>query len=424
MSMHMFKLFSKGCNVAAPSVLNVCAATSNHATQGTSLLNASTDPVEQTLLSSRLNGYRFLSFISILVLTVFITGCDKPTAAQRPPAQVTVSVPTKQKIAEYLTFDGTVSASQDVNLVARVPGYLDKILFKDGASVKKNDLLFVIEQEQYIQDVALNQAIYNQAKIEYDRQTKLLKQNATSQAAVDQALSNLQQASANLKLAKINLSYTEVRAPFDGVMGRHLIDVGNYLPAGAAAVKLASIQMLSPIYVYFSLNEIEVLNYLKKTEQDPNRKSGIDKRPVYAKLQTDDTYKHVGLLDFASSQLNTSTGALQVRGEFKNSSTSLLPGLYVTVLMIIGDQKDGLLVLNSAVLSDQLGDYVFVVGDDKKAVRKDIKLGQIYGPLVAVESGLTETDQVVMNGYITLSPGQSVNATAGKLPEPIMPALK
>lgn len=424
MSMHMFKIFSKGCNVVAPNVLNSGAATSNHAMSGTSLSYTSTAAVKQTLLSKRSSICRFLSFISIVGFAGLIVGCEKPTVAARPPANVTVSVPTKQKIADYLTFDGTVSASQDVNLVARVPGYLDKILFKDGAPVKKNDLLFVIEQEQYIQEVKLNQAIYNQTKIEYDRQTKLLKQNATSQAAVDQALSNLQQASANLKLAQINLSYTEVRAPFDGLMGRHLIDVGNYLPAGATGVKLASIQMLSPIYVYFSLNELEVLQYLQTTAQDANRKSGVDKRPVYAKLQTDATFKHKGVLDFAANQLNTSTGALQVRGEFANAETSLLPGLYVTVLMLKSDPKEGLLVLNSAVLSDQQGDYVFVVGEDKKAIRKNIKLGQTYGPLVAVESGLTETDQVVMNGFITLSPGQTVNASAGKLPEPIMPALQ
>jgi RND family efflux transporter MFP subunit len=360
----------------------------------------------------------------VVGLAGLITGCDKRTAPVSPAANVTVTVPTKQNIAQYITFDGTLAASQDVNLVARVSGYLDKILFNDGDRVKKNDLLFVIQQDQYIQEVNLNQAIYNQTKAELIRQTTLLKQNATSQAAVDQALSNSQQASANLKLAQINLSYTEVRAPFDGLMGRHLIDVGNYLPAGASGVKLASIQVLAPIYLYFALNEIEVLKYLQITSKDANRKQGNDKRPVYAKLQTDETYLHEGFLDFAANQLNTSTGALQVRGEFKNANVSLIPGLYASALMLTSDLKEGLLVLKSAVLSDQLGDYVFVVGSDKKAIRKNIKLGQTYGPLVAVESGLIDTDQVVMNGFITLSPGQTVNATVGKLPEPIMPALK
>jgi len=367
---------------------------------------------------------RTMFILMVVGLAGLITGCDKRTAPVSPAANVTVTVPTKQNIAQYITFDGTLAASQDVNLVARVSGYLDKILFNDGDRVKKNDLLFVIQQDQYIQEVNLNQAIYNQTKAELIRQTTLLKQNATSQAAVDQALSNSQQASANLKLAQINLSYTEVRAPFDGLMGRHLIDVGNYLPAGASGLKLASIQVLAPIYLYFALNEIEVLKYLQITSKDANRKQGTDKRPVYAKLQTDETYLHEGFLDFAANQLNTSTGALQVRGEFKNANVSLIPGLYASALMLTSDLKEGLLVLKSAVLSDQLGDYVFVVGSDKKAIRKNIKLGQTYGPLVAVESGLIDTDQVVMNGFITLSPGQTVNATVGKLPEPIMPALK
>jgi membrane fusion protein, multidrug efflux system len=369
------------------------------------------------------NTYRAMSMSALLGFALMMTGCDKPKPIERPPAKVTVAVPTKQKVSEYLTFDGTLAASQEVNLVARVPGYLDKILFKDGDRVKKDDLLFVIEQDQYIQQVNLTKAIYTQAKIEYDRQTKLLKQRATSQAAVDQALSNLQQSKANLALAEINLGYTEVRAPFDGLMGRHLIDVGNYLSAGPGGDKLAIIQMIEPIYVYFALNEMEVLQFLKMTANEAARKQNVDKKTVYAKLQTDSTYKHRGLLDFSSNQLNTSTGALQVRGAFDNTDISLLPGLYVRVLLEIDEPKDGLLTLTSAVQSDQQGSYVFVVGADKKAVRQNLKLGQSYGPLVDVLSGLKETDQVVINGLVTLSPGQTVDATAGKLPAPVLPAL-
>jgi multidrug efflux system membrane fusion protein len=415
MSMHMFKLFMN-----AP--VTISSLESNRLS---AVAVADKVTVSKVLFErSSLKASRMMAMLIIAGLVVFLTGCDKKQAPEMPVANVTISVPTKQKISEYLTFDGTLAATQDVNLVARVSGYLDKILFKDGDPVKKNDLLFVIEQEQYIQEVKLNQAIYNQTKAELERQTKLLRQNATSQAAVDQALSNSQQASANLRLAQINLSYTEVRAPFDGLMGRHLIDVGNFLPGGGSGVKLASIQMVSPIYVYFALNEIEVLKYLKMTATETNLKQGVTKKPVFAKLQTDKTFKHKGLLDFAANELNTSTGALQVRGEFKNADISLLPGLYATVLLEISEPKDGLLVLNSAVLSDQLGDYVFVVGADKKAARQNITVGQQHGPLVAVTEGLKETDQVVMNGFITLSPGQTVNATAGKLPEPIMPALQ
>jgi len=421
----MFKIFSNGLVNSTLSGVQTSAVATSASTLRVAMVSA-LKPRSATfsLKGGRFNIYRAIVILTIVGCVGLLAGCDKPKSAPASKVNVTVSVPTKQKITAYLTFDGTLSASQDVNLVARVSGYLDKILFEDGERVKKNDLLFVIEQSQYIQEVNLNQAIYNQTKTEFDRQTKLLKQNATSQATVDQALSNLQQAMASLKLAQINLNYTEVLAPFDGLMGRHLIDVGNYLSAGASGVKLATIQMVSPIYIYFALNEIEVLQYLKMTANEAVRKKNADQRPVFAKLQNDLTYKHQGLLDFAANQLNTSTGSLQVRGIFKNTDISLLPGLYATVLLEIGKPQDGLLVLNSAVLSDQLGDYVLVVGDDKKAIRKDIKLGQRYGPLVAVTSGLKETDQVVISGFITLSPGQTVNTSAGKLPEPIMPVLK
>lgn len=360
---------------------------------------------------------------TFVVLTLFLVGCSKHEAPKAAAINVTVSPPAKLQIAEYLTFDGTVSASQNVDLVARVPGYLEKILFKDGAFVKKDDLLFVIEQDQYKQQVNLTQAIYTEAKVEYDRQIKLLKQNATSQAAVDQALSSMQQALANLKLAQINLGYTEVRAPFDGWIGRHLIDVGNYLPGGAGGTRLAVIQMVSPIYIYFALNESEVLQFLNMTAKEANRKQGVVTKPVFAKLQSDQTFVHQGVVDFAANQLNTTTGALQMRGQFQNTDVSLLPGLYATVLLQIGDKKEGLLVLNNAVLSDQQGSYVFVVNSDQKAVRQNIQLGQQYGPLVAVTSGLKETDQVVMDGFITLSPGVAVKTTAGTLPEPVMPVV-
>ena len=158
---------------------------------------------------------RKVSMVLALMVSVALTGCDKKAPAAPTAPAVTVAKPLTQDIRSYDLFDGNVSALLEVNLEARVPGYLTKILFDDGAYVKKDKLLFVIEQDQYKQQVNLTQAVFDEAKTELARQKSLLKENATSQAAVDKATSSFLQAEANLKLAKINLGYTEVRAPFD-----------------------------------------------------------------------------------------------------------------------------------------------------------------------------------------------------------------
>lgn len=355
---------------------------------------------------------------SLLIVGSFmVAGCEKPKPAPLPAMKVTVATPAKQQVQDYVTFDGTAAPLLYVNLEARVPGYLDQILFKDGAKVKKNDLLFVIEQDQYKEEVALNQAIFDEAKIEFDRQSTLLTQKATSQASVDKARSQLQQAQANLALAKINLGYTEVRAPFDGVMGRHLIDVGNYLGSTPNGIKLAEIRQLQPLYVYFSMSETELLQYIRMSRKDGQygADTGVGKLPVYAALQGDKGFPHEGVLDYAASNLNTTTGSLQLRGVFPNKDGTIVPGVYAKVLVYYGAKREGLLVPFAAVLSDQLGDYVLVTDKDNKVQRRDLTLGQRFGNLIEVNKGLQASDRVIINGFVTLSVGQTVAPEDGKI---------
>jgi len=358
---------------------------------------------------------RSVWMVSLLCLALILTGCEKKERPPAPPAPVTVAKPLVQQVRSYEVFDGYLAALLSVNLEARVPGYLTKILFKDGGYVKKDELLFVIEQEQYIQQVKLTKAVFDESKIEFNRQKSLLKENATSQASVDKALSNMLQAEANLQLAKINLSYTEVKAPFDGLMGRHLIDVGNYLGTSPQGVKLATIQKINPIYVYFSINERDLLKYQKQFTNEKDRKSIVDSLPVYIGLQNEEGYPHEGVLDFAANLLNTNTGSLQLRAEIKNDKFSLVPGLYARVLAEYGSPREALLVPNSCVMNDQEGPYVYLMDANKKVERRNITLGQKFGKMVEVTQGLANTDSVLINGFVNVGQGQLVAPTESKL---------
>ncbi len=346
-----------------------------------------------------------------LLACLILVGC-KP-AAQAPvaaPAKVTVAKPVQQSVRSYELFDGNVSALLSVDLVARVPGYLTKIEFADGAYVKKDQLLFVIEQDQYIQQVNLTKAVFAEAKIEIDRQKALLKDNATSQAAVDKANSAYLQAEANFKLAQLNLGYTEVRAPFDGLMGRHLIDIGNYLGSSPQGVKLATIQKINPIYVYFSINERDLLKFTNSVGTAEQRKSMVNKLPVFVALQGEQGYPHSGVLDFAANLLNTSTGSLQLRAELPNPQVKLLPGLYAKVKVDYGESREAILIPNATIQTDQQGDYVFVVDEANKAQRRNVKRGQRFSHLIEITSGIAANDTIIVNGFINVKPGQVVSA--------------
>ncbi|AWB32900.1 efflux RND transporter periplasmic adaptor subunit [Orrella marina] len=344
-----------------------------------------------------------------------LAACEKQETPPRPVAHVTWATPVQQQVQGYATFDATAAAMNTVSLEARVPGFLTEILYKDGTQVSKGDLLFVIEQDQYKEQVALNQAIYDEAKIEFDRQTTLLAQKATSQAAVDRARSELQQAQASLALANINLGYTEVRAPFDGVVSRHLIDVGNYLGSSQQGIKLADIRQIKPVYLYFSMNEMEVLNFQRRNQGGTKAADLVGKLPVYAQLQGQSGYPYVGVLDYAASNLDVQTGALQLRAVFENADNAIVPGLYANVLINYGQSRDALLVPYDAVQRDQQGTYVLLLDADNKVERKDVTIGQRYDSLVEVTKGLAATDKVVINGFVTLSVGQTVEPQEGKL---------
>jgi RND family efflux transporter MFP subunit len=249
----------------------------------------------------------------------------------------------------------------------------------------------------------------------------MIKDRATSQENVETAQSNLaaakadvEQAAANLTIAQINLGYTTVKAPFDGRMGRHLVDVGNLVGAGTPTT-LATIEQIDPLYVYFTLNEIDVLRVRDAMRARGIEQAPVGKLPIYLGLQTEDGYPHQGTLDFVNSGLDTSTGVLQLRAQVDNKERYFVPGLFVRVRVPLGEPKPGLFVPDAVVGYDQAGHYVLVVGAGNKVERRTVVIGALQGKLREIAQGLKAEEKVVIDGVLKAVPGSVVTPSDGQI---------
>src|SRR5262249_32053818 len=253
--------------------------------------------------------------------------------------------------------------------------FLEKISFQDGSVVKKGAPLFEIEKDMYEQKVALYQAQLTGAQAEYTRQLGMVKTNATSQANVDKALADRDEAAANLAMARIQLGYPSVNAPFDGRIGAHQVDVGNVVGTNAAApTKLATIDQLVPIYVNFSLSSRDALR-LRKIAEAARVTAGQGKVAVHAGLENKKDWPHLGTIDFANSSVDSSTGTVQLRAIFKNEDKALFPGLFVRIRIPLGEPAPTLVVPNTALSTDQVGDYLLIVNAQNVVERRNVTLG-------------------------------------------------
>jgi RND family efflux transporter MFP subunit len=358
-------------------------------------------------------------------------GCkDSKKAATAPPPAVTVAKPSAESVANHLDFTGNTAATQTVAVVARVEGYLEKIHFTDGQQVRKGALLFTIQQAQYqaqLQQaqaqVQVQVAALKHAETELQRYTLLYKQDAATQTQIDhwqtekdQSAARLLSAKAQVELAQLNLSYTTVRAPIDGRIGRHLVDVGNLVGGLGQPATLAEIAQIDPIYVYFTIDQRELLRVIERQKAAPKGmivKGGI---PATFGLLTEDGFPHRGHLDFASIGVAPTTGTLQVRAVFANRDLSVLPGLFARVRISALEKTDALLVPGDAVRFDQQGEYVLVVNAKNVVERRGVKIGMQIGDRLVVNEGLNANDAVIVEGLLQAVPGREVSPrpAAGK----------
>jgi RND family efflux transporter MFP subunit len=343
------------------------------------------------------------------IAAALLSGCGRSDQGAQPAAPlVTVGHPAVVPVTDYLELTGTAAASQTVDLVARVPGYLQSIKFEDGSFVKSGQLLFVIEPQPYEENVRIAQAQMLRAQSELDRQQEMVKENATSVANVERWQSQRDQASAQLALAKLNLSYTQVTAPFSGRIGRHLVDTGNMVGV-SGETKLASVEVITPVYVYFNLNERDALRIREAMEKSGIKPSyDVERVPVWMGLQNEDGYPHEGRLDFVDNGVSTATGTIQLRAVYPNEDRTIFPGLFTRVRIPLGKPQPLPVVPCDAIATDQQGDYVLVVGSDDVVARRAVEKGPAASGGCSLRGGVASADRVVVNGLQNARPGRKV----------------
>jgi len=366
---------------------------------------------------------RCVGLMVALMVVPLLSGCDEapkqPAAAQAPPVAVTVVRAEIRDLRPSVSFSGRVTALQKVDLLARIEGFLDTQNFAEGAQVKAGDLLYVIEKAPYEAKVAsaegavaTGQARYDRAEIELKRQTTLVARDAAAQtklddarAARDEARGSLDKLEAELTQAKLQLSYTEIKAPISGRIGKSLLTAGSFV--SPASGTLATIVAQDPIGVTFPVSQRDILAVREQAASG----ASIADLTVYLQLGKDKRYDHPGKVDFVDVQVNTGTDAVDVRASFPNPDGVLVDGQLVTAVVESSTAKPVLVVPVGAIQINQSGTFVLIVNADNKIEVRPVETASQAGNGVAVAKGLAEGDRVVIEGVQKVRPGQTVEAT-------------
>jgi len=361
---------------------------------------------------------------------------EQPAAA--PPMVETAAVKLSE-VTSQTEFVGSVVAAQQVALMARVEGFLDEVNFTEGTFVKADSTAFVIEKDTYQAAVEGAQAQLESAKaaesgaeanlklqdINLVRQQELLRTRAVSQSTVDQAQANRDNAAAQvdqakaqillmqsqLQTAQLNLSYTDVKTPITGRIGKANITEGNLVSPSSGA--LATVVQTDPIRVVFSISDREYLGVVKSLQPD-NAGIAADAAHFQPRLKLSDgsDYDQPGKIAFIDNTLDPSTGTIAVYAEFANPQLKLVPGQFVSVTVQAGESVQLPVVPASAILQDQEGAYVFGLGEGNRAEIRRVTLGQRVGTDWAVTAGLAQGEMVIVSGI------QKVQAGVAVTPQP------
>jgi membrane fusion protein, multidrug efflux system len=346
-------------------------------------------------------------------------------AADAPPPATPVMVATvvQSEVATWDDFSGRLEAVERVDVRSRVAGAVQSIHFQEGSLVKAGDLLVSIDPAPYAADadraqaqVAAAQARVTYVKSELDRAQRLWDESAIAKRELDERANARQEADANLRAAeaalqsaKLNLSYTQVRAPVSGRVGKIEITAGNLVAAGPGAPVLTTLVSVNPIYASFDADEQSVSRALSEISDGPASRRRLESIPVMMGTSGSGETSYRGHLQLVDNQVNAKSGTVRVRAIFDNPGGTLMPGQFAQLRLGRAATSSALLIDERAVGTDQSKKFVFVVGDDNKAAYREVSLGASAEGLRIVTSGLKPNERIVVNGLQRVRPGSLVN---------------
>ena len=367
---------------------------------------------------------------TVVVVSWALAGCAKqgPPIVPAGPPSVNVSKPVQREVTDFVDYTGRTDAVFSVDIRPRVTGYLVSMPFKEGTEVKKGELLFEIDPRPYqalydqaesqvkLNEAQLNLAIANLARAKNIAKTPgaISQQDIDTAAATEaQAKASVAAAKANVETQTLNLGFTRVLSPIDGMVSRYYLTLGNLVNQDSTL--LTTVMSLDPMYVYFDMDELTILNIRKKIMEGKilhvQDRSQI---PLFMGLQNEQGFPHLGALSFVNNRVDPSTGTITVRGRFDNPKSPtgirlLTPGLFVRIRLRIGQPHPALLVADQCVGTDQALKFLYVVDANKKVVSHPVTLGALQEDgLRVVETGLKADDLVVVNELQLIQAGMVV----------------
>ena len=352
--------------------------------------------------------------IALALLSLFgaatLAACSSqaaPEAQMPPPPAVSVAEVVAREVRQWDEFTGHIEAVESVELRPRVSGYIEKINYDEGQEVAKGDVLFVIDQRRYRAALAQAEAELARARTQAElarseavRARRLADQRAISteeldqrEAAVAQAEAAVRAAAATRDVAALEMEFTEVRAPISGRAGRALVTAGNLVSTEPNGTVLTTIVSMDPVYVVFEGDEQTYLRFTREAQT-----SGAARSPVRVGLSGEEGHPHQGVLDFLDNRVDPATGTITARAVLPNPQRLFTPGLFARVKLLGSERFDAVLLDPKAVLTDQDRQYVYVLGPENRALRRDVTLGRTVDGLRMVRSGLQPGETVIVHG--------------------------
>ena len=362
-------------------------------------------------------------FILPILILITVFSCKEKEQKTVLAPQIKVVEVFKQDVPIYNYFVGEVFGEEDVSINARVEGFLTGIHFIEGSKVEKGDLLYTIDPEPFNAAIAANESKVSEAQTRYlnaendlARVKPLAEMDAVSKSDLDYAEANKdaslaarKAAEAVLRMAEINLSYTKIKAPISGFIGKTLARIGDFVGRSPNPVILNTISKVENIRVQFFITETDYLNLIK-TYQKNNLDSNSEKSKIEIELLLSDGSKHPykGVVDFVNREIDASTGAILIQASFPNTNLILKPGQYTRVKIKYKDEK-GALLIPQRVVSELQGEYsVFIVNNENKIESRKVVIGEKFNDYFIVKEGLELGDKVVLEGLQKVGSGMEV----------------